>query len=414
MIKSISLVLFLLALAYTLDPFKYTAVKPPLSIIAYKATKPLSVDGKLDEEDWQRVPFTPNFGDISATDSTPKLYTKAKVLYDDNNIYIGVELEEPYPVATIQHGLIWKDNSVGIYFDPASSSNLYNQYDINAWLAESSIVLVDTYKTNYNTIDPYNMNMQKGVSIKGKLNDPAVESESWTVELAFPLHFLTQLHDEGKPKEGSVWRTLISRVQWGYKEVNRTWVKDDNVSPWYSCSTPQWAVSLHHPENYNFLQFTEKNPADAKLEYPRNIFEIQQVLLWIYKAQQKYVQKNSKYATSYSDMDIFSESLRVENGADKLEVGGISLLGIYPDSYGYAASILVRPANGDPVIWSIRDDYKMWKTPYYNYVPSGPHIAYGVSVTSILLNIALIMSLVGLGVYVYFVKKRAGYGEIQN
>jgi hypothetical protein len=407
--------LCILSSVYSLNVFKYTAPEPPLALTAYRTNKPLDIDGDLSDEQWQAVPFTPNFGDISGPGIIPKNNTKAKILFDDNYIYVGVLIDEPYPVATMREGHIWKDNSIGIYFDAASSCNGYNQYDINAWTAESSIVLIDTYKTGINLIDPYIMHgLQKGVKVQGYLNDPLHQSTSWSLELAFPLKYLTQLHDEGKPKDGSVWRILISRVEWGYKVVNQTWVKDDSINPWYSTSTPQWKVSLHHPENYNFLQFTDQSPKSAKLEYPKAAFEVQQVLLWLANAQSKYNAKEGKYATSYDMLDISQESFKASNGADHLEETFI-LMGIYPDPYGYACSILHKKRDGSMVVWSVRDDFKMWKTPYY-VNPSGSHnIPYGIAVTSILFNVAFGLALGVLGVYVFLnFRKKASYHEIKE
>jgi hypothetical protein len=398
---------------YSFEVFKYSAPKQPIALTAYKLTKPIDCDdGDMNDEGWQPIPWTSDFGDILGGGDVPKFATKAKIAYNDDNLYVGIKLDEPYPVATMKDGHIWKDNSIGIYFDAPGSANLYNQFDINAYKAIYSAIMVDTYKTDINVIYPYNMGGEQGVAVQGHLNDPTQVSTGWSMEIQFPFKSLTQLHDEGKPTAGSIWRMLLSRVEWGYKIVNNTWVKDESIAPWYSTTTPQWSVTMHHPENYNFLQFTDK-PAGTQLDYPRHLFEIQQILLWLMKCQVKYYQDNKKYATSFADLNVLPESLREASGADVIQTQGISLLGVFPDPYNFAMSILYTPPSGDPVVWSVRGDYKMWKAPYYSYQHQGPTIAYGVAVTSILLNVIGFLLVFGMAGYIiYLAKKKGGYTSI--
>jgi hypothetical protein len=323
---------------------------------------------------------------------------RAKFLFDNDNLYVAVYLEEPHPVATLKDGqYIWKDNSVGVYFDASGSSDLYNQFDINAWGAIWSVIMVDTYKTNRNLIEPYNIgNLQKGIQVQGTLNDPTKTSTSWTLELAFPFHYLTQVQDVGFPKDGSVWRTLINRAQWGYKIINSTWEKDESVAPWYTTTSPLWSENLHQPEYFNFLLFTDKTPTEAKdLSYPRAAYEIQQVLVWIRNQQEEYSQKNGKYAFSYSELGVDSGSFNTKNGADSLQALYVNLLDIQPDPYGFKASILyLDQATQKHYVWSIRDDYKMWRSDYYEGIPL--NVISAVGVASIIFNVLFVIVIVVL------------------
>ena len=66
----------------------------PLQYIAYKLdeNERITIDGKLDEKDWEDVDFSSSFVDIS-TSTKPYLDTKMKMRYDDNFLYIGAVLE---------------------------------------------------------------------------------------------------------------------------------------------------------------------------------------------------------------------------------------------------------------------------------------------------------------------------------
>ena len=57
---------------------------------------------KLDEGDWKKAPWTTDFVDIEGdAKPTPRFHTRAKMLWDDNYLYIGAELEEPDVKATL-------------------------------------------------------------------------------------------------------------------------------------------------------------------------------------------------------------------------------------------------------------------------------------------------------------------------
>src|SRR6266542_2865411 len=67
----------------------------PQGYVCYHATGPIAVDGRLEEADWQRAPWTQQFGDIEGkTKPEPRFRTRAKMLWDDHCFYIAAELEE--------------------------------------------------------------------------------------------------------------------------------------------------------------------------------------------------------------------------------------------------------------------------------------------------------------------------------
>ena len=58
---------------------------------AIRAKEPLSIDGKLDETDWQNAPITSDFFMMEPRQAgTIKHKTEVKVLFDDKNLYFGV------------------------------------------------------------------------------------------------------------------------------------------------------------------------------------------------------------------------------------------------------------------------------------------------------------------------------------
>src|SRR5215469_3733698 len=84
---SVVLLLFLPAALSQSTPKTYDCVR---------AKKPLVIDGKLDDSAWNKAPWTSDFVDIEGdAKPAPRFRTRMKMLWDDNYLYVGAELEEP-------------------------------------------------------------------------------------------------------------------------------------------------------------------------------------------------------------------------------------------------------------------------------------------------------------------------------
>src|SRR4029078_1615817 len=62
---------------------------------AVRTTGQIRVDGKLDEADWAKAPGTEAFTQIHPEEGKPASErTEARVLYDDDFLYVGVRLHD--------------------------------------------------------------------------------------------------------------------------------------------------------------------------------------------------------------------------------------------------------------------------------------------------------------------------------
>ena len=69
----------------------------PRRYVAGKAQEKIAVDGKADEPSWKLARWTNYFVDISG-DPAPKPWfrTRAKIIWDDQCLYVYAEIEEPH------------------------------------------------------------------------------------------------------------------------------------------------------------------------------------------------------------------------------------------------------------------------------------------------------------------------------
>ena len=72
----------------------------PRTVVCYRASSPLTTDGKLDEASWLATPWSAPFVDIDGVRPV-RHATRMKLLWDDEALYIAAQLDEPDLWATI-------------------------------------------------------------------------------------------------------------------------------------------------------------------------------------------------------------------------------------------------------------------------------------------------------------------------
>ena len=106
------------------------------TVTAARAEKPVTLDGKLNEPAWQAAQAVTDFR-IANSDEPAKYKTEAKVLFDDNRLYIGVICHEPdiktlfYQDVPRDNGNVFRGDCVEIMLDPWRSKNDYYHLAVN-------------------------------------------------------------------------------------------------------------------------------------------------------------------------------------------------------------------------------------------------------------------------------------------
>jgi len=217
-------------------------------ISALQISEPIDVDGKLSEASWSKAARSESFVDLITGKST-HLKTHVSLLWDQTNLYIGYQIEEPNVTAkfTKEDDPIYQDNDVEFFI---AGQDGYYEFEINAHgtIYDGLFVWQSAYETSglakwpefdrtksnvqsqaFNgvgfTKHPRGLrwafldwdfkSIQSAVHIDGTLNDPSDKDRGWSVEVAVPWKELRML-DLSKPRElppkiGDVWRIDFSR-----------------------------------------------------------------------------------------------------------------------------------------------------------------------------------------------------------
>lgn len=243
----------LLAIATVLTATGQETQVEPKSYDCYRTNTPLHIDGKLNDPAWHSAPWTTDFVDIEGSAKpVPRFRTRAKILWDDNYLYIGAELEEPDVKATLtQHdSVIFHDNDFEVFLKPPGEAPGYFEFEINALNTGWDLYLNKPYREGGKADNSWDIpGLKTAVAIQGTLNDPSNKDRGWTVEMAFPWSAFASRLPVTRPAVGDQWRINFSRVEWKAGQL-----KEDN---WVW--SPQGLINMHVPEHWGYLHFLDKN-----------------------------------------------------------------------------------------------------------------------------------------------------------
>ena len=260
----------------------------------YRTREPLTVDGHLTEAAWQTAPKSPRFVDMVTGD--PAIFdTRAAALWDDQNLYIGFWVEEPFVEAhlTERDALIFMENDVEVFID---GGDCYYEFEVNALntVYEVFFIWQDAYQRgskfdvpefdllarkalsfggNYDRtgwhfwkgthprgvrwafLDWDFSGLRSAVQVDGKLNDRSVADKGWTVELAFPwsgMHWLANGRSL-PPKDGDVWSLFFGR----FEKLELAGTRPQPQPAW--CWSKHGVLDTHVPECFTRVHFSSKH-----------------------------------------------------------------------------------------------------------------------------------------------------------
>ncbi len=256
---------------------------------AYRTTQPLVIDGRLDEPVWKLAPASARYVDILT--GAPTLHdTRATIVWDHENLYLGIRVEEPFVRAkfTENNSPIYEDNDIEVFI---AGPNAYYEFELNAHNTSYEVFFL--WEAAYQTagfaaapefarknLRPFNgvgftthprgprlghfdwhfPGKRTAVFIDGSLNHDADRDRGWTVELAFPwagMKWLSPDGQPGAPKDGDVWRIDLSRFN-TYKEAAPA--KDSGG--WFLSPHRVW--DSHIPECFPYVRFSTNDVATLK------------------------------------------------------------------------------------------------------------------------------------------------------
>lgn len=335
-------------------PAAQPVASDPRGYVCYRATSPVTVDGRLDDGAWRDAQWTDDFVDIEGDKKPrPALRTRAKMLWDDSYFYIGAELVEPHLWATItQHdAVIFHENDFEFFIDPNGDNHEYYEFEINALGTGWDLLLPRPYKDGGKAVNNWEIaGLKSAVHLDGTLNVVTDTDRGWSVELAVPWSALGELaRRTSPPSDGDQWRVNFSRVQWALEVSNGAYRKVQGTSENNWVWSPQHVVNMHRPETWGYVQFSAGRPGSAAFR-PDSSLPARRWLHEVYYAQGAFRQANGRWANRLDELPVAIPS-----------DGSLTAAALHVAGSQFQASITLRIDGGKSERWNIRQDSLVWK-----------------------------------------------------
>lgn len=287
----------------------------PRHYICYHTHSDIVIDGLANDSNWNKTEWTDFFQDIEGNKKpAPHFATRAKLLWDEQYLYIYAEMEEPdvWANVTQRDAVIFHDNDFEVFIDPDGDTHGYFEFEMNALNTVWDLLLPKPYRDGGPAINDWNFSdLKSAVNIKGSINNPGDRDKGWSVEIALPLKDFMIYCATGMPKDGDTWRINFSRVEWKIKAENGKYVKEKDTStgkplPEYNWVwSPIGAIDMHRPEHWGFLRFTTTKAGEQKITYKPDPEEaVKTELRKIYYAQRAYWNKLKRFAENMDKLDL--------------------------------------------------------------------------------------------------------------
>lgn len=282
---------------YVIDESGYN----PRSYLCQR-TSGITINGVLDDADWQKVEWSSYFVDIEGDKKPkPQYNTRVKMLWDDDFVYFGAVMEEPHIWATLmkRDAIIYHDNDFEIFIDPNGDTHNYLEYEVNAFGTIWDLMITKPYRDHGLIFDHWDINgIRQAINIDGTINNPADEDKQWSIEVAIPIDVVREACHGQHPEEGTIWRLNFSRVHWHTDIIDGKYVKrkgndGKNLPEENWVWSPQGVIAMHQPETWGYLQFSESMAGEAfnNFEIPEDEW-VKWALRHIYYEQSKKLNTN--------------------------------------------------------------------------------------------------------------------------
>lgn len=291
----------------------------PHGYVAQRVTAPIKVDGVLDEADWDKAQAITNFADISGEGfPAPRFDTYAKLMWDDEYLYIGAFLNEPnvWGDITKHDAVIYYNPDFEVFIDPDGDGHNYFEIETNPLATVFDLFVQKPYRAKTRAFVTFSWDtpgLKLDTHVYGTLNNANDTDKGWSVEMAIPREAIAAEFDNYL-KAGNYLRLGFSRVEWQTevdaegktsrkKDAEEKYLPEDN---WTWPSTGM--IAMHMPERWGYVYLTDKKVGERAEEfvYPTDKDELK--LLWaMFYEQEEQWSKNGRYLAKVKDFRLTAD-----------------------------------------------------------------------------------------------------------
>lgn len=219
-----------------------------------RASEPITVDGKMDEESWKNAEVQLFNYFYRGDRPVEKQNSKFRMLWDDENLYLFYECEDTSLTAREKNfdARPYLDDCAEFFCVPVPDS-LYMHFGFEINITKSAydyIVLWRYYNNRTIFIRGYNPVYKVEVTYEGTINNDKDKDKIWRMEFAIPFAVFSDFQNIYRPK---------TSVRWAFQAVrqDRNFVDDRFRST--STLFPIYDIrkDVHQPSRFGLLEFTD-------------------------------------------------------------------------------------------------------------------------------------------------------------
>jgi len=181
--------------------------------VVHRARGAIEIDGVLAESAWDRAEKAGPF--VRSLDGKPaSAATEARLLWDDDNLYVAFLSEDPDVSGTFfkDDEKLYTSNVVEIFLNPSGDGSRYDEIEVAPTNALFDASFSGGPRKGMDL--SWSSHARHAVHVDGTLNDPRDVDRGWTVELAIPFASLTGM-PAPRPKKGDRWKFNLYRLRQG-------------------------------------------------------------------------------------------------------------------------------------------------------------------------------------------------------
>ncbi|MBJ6763276.1 carbohydrate-binding family 9-like protein [Myxococcaceae bacterium JPH2] len=167
------------------------------------------IDGVLDDAVWKDAPAVTLVGSFDGRPAS--LRTVARLAYDDANLYVAFDVEDPDVWGTLRErdASIYEQEVVEIFLDANADGRTYNELEVSP----HNVIFDAYFPARRQGMDlSWDSGMKTAVKVRGTLDDPSDRDEGWSVEMAIPFNRLAEV-PHLPPQKGDRWRFNLYRLE---------------------------------------------------------------------------------------------------------------------------------------------------------------------------------------------------------
>jgi len=225
------------------------------SYTAERRIDTIMIDGNLNEASWHNATQTSVFTFWDGSPAPASLQTTARMIWDDQFLYIGFTARDPdvYATYTARDSKLWEQDNFEVFVTVPGTTG-YVEAEGSPRGAIWDGVFTNVFQGPGGS---YNIaGLQVVARVNGTLNNSSDQDTGFTGEMRLPFADIYQGTPAGHPTNGTQLRLNLNRINWN-TPATQGGVGAAGTDTYYAWSpVPGTGISFHRPDEFGTVTFS--------------------------------------------------------------------------------------------------------------------------------------------------------------